>query len=280
MKKVESNSYEIVRCKKCGYGFVNPRPSQKFLIEFYSEVGIGSKTDNEVTLDKVLIDEKDFPNSILDAERIINSVNNFLYKQKGSDKRFLDVGCGYGFFSKTALQNGFEVTAIEMASLERNIAAELTGLKIYSNSFEEFNHNNSSFEVILMSQILEHVLDVNQWMIKASSLLSSNGILVIALPNFGSLFRLILQENEPYIIPPSHLNYFSYKSLRLLLQKHGFEIIKVDYITRLPLSSVTKRLAHFGKYVPKIVNTMIPALLWSIDKIKMGSMLNIYARKL
>jgi 2-polyprenyl-3-methyl-5-hydroxy-6-metoxy-1,4-benzoquinol methylase len=203
-----------------------------------------------------------------------------LNRQKGLPKRFLDVGCGYGFFSKTASQNGFEVTAIEMASVERNIAAELTGLKIYSTSFEEFSYINNSFEVILMSQILEHVLDVNQWMIKASSLLSSNGILVIALPNFGSLFRLILQENDPYIIPPAHLNYFSHKSLSLLLQKHGFEIIKVNYVSRLPLSSIKKRLLRFGKFVPLIANVFIPPALWLIDTIKMGSMINVYARKL
>lgn len=200
--------------------------------------------------------------------------------QKIPSKRFLDVGCGYGFFSKIALQNGFEVTAIEMASLERKIATELTGLKIYSDSFEEFNHINNSFEVILMSQILEHVLDVNQWMIKANSLLSSNGILVIALPNFGSLFRLILQENDPYIIPPAHLNYFNYKSLRFLLQKHDFEIIKISYVSRLPLSSIKKRLLRYGKFVPLIVNVFILPALWLIDKIKMGSMINVYARKL
>jgi len=77
--------------------------------------------------------------------------------------RFLDVGCGYGFFSNEALDAGFDVVALELARNEREIAKKMTGLSPVSSSFEEFEYDRESLGVMFMSQILEHALDVNLW---------------------------------------------------------------------------------------------------------------------
>ena len=85
----------------------------------------------------------------------------------------------------------------------------LTGLDPVASSFEDFECAPSSFSAVLMSQILEHVCDINQWIIKAHDILADDGVLAIALPNFGSVFRRVMQEKSPYITPPEHLNFFN-----------------------------------------------------------------------
>ena len=98
------------------------------------------------------------------------------------------------FFSKEALGAGFDVQAIELATNERKIAQEMTELSPAATSFEEYQCEPESLGVVLMSQILEHALDVNLWVDKAHRFLQKDGILAIALPNYGSVVRKVLQE--------------------------------------------------------------------------------------
>ena len=277
-----NKEYNIDICQACGYAFVNPRPSFDFLMNYYRtsghEPGGIENATNAITLNSILSSESRDPNSTVDAKRMFRSVKS-LYKKEG-DLNFLDVGCGYGFFSKEALENGFRVYALELAELERNIAKQMTGVDAVASSFEDFTADPNYFSVILMSQILEHVLDVNEWIEKAHNLLQSRGILIIALPNFGSIFRKILQENEPFITPPTHLNFFNNKSLTLLLEKHGFRVVESQWISRISNNSIERRLPSFGKPLLPLINRTSQAALNAIDSFNLGMILNVYAQKI
>lgn len=274
--------FAIVKCTECGFAFVNPRPTLQYIMDFYSECGhnAGPGRSGASTLDSVIRQEEEFPNSTIDAQRMIKTIAKLSVSAgpQSTRKRFLDVGCGYGFFSKAALEKTkFDVTALELAVNERLIAEEMTGVKPIPTSFEELE-SEGPYDVILMSQILEHALDVNEWISKAHHLLASDGVLAIALPNFGSIFRFILQENEPYICPPAHLNFFAPKSLSTLLIKHGFTIQEVQWISRISPHALAKRLPIAKSFAPGIY-ILIKVLFGIFDKLHLGMMINIYAKK-
>lgn len=179
VKKVGNENYKLDLCNSCGYAFVNPRPSLDFLMDYYSSFGYSHNGSGKETpnLQSVLAQEQNEPNSTVDARRLIKTIKS-LTKNEYSN-RFLDVGCGYGFFAKEALGAGFDVIALELAENEREIAKEMTGLNPVSCSFEEFECAPNFLGVVFMSQILEHALDVNLWMKKAHDFLVSNGIIAI-----------------------------------------------------------------------------------------------------
>lgn len=280
-KKTEDVAYDIDLCNSCGFAFVNPRPNLDFLMNFYSLKGHGQPQNEVTTLTSILEQEKKFPNSTIDAKRMITTVRKFLNKSDETNRyKLLDVGCGYGFFSNDALKNGFDVIALELASTERNIASQMTGLEPIEKSFEDFQPLEKVFDVVLMSQILEHAFDINLWMKKAHKILKPNGLIVIALPNFNSIFRRIMQANDPFICPPAHLNYFSRKSLSLLLSNHGFKVSSVQYVSRIPKDSIQKRLRRFGKIIPLTISKSIPILLNGVDLIRLGMIINVYAKKI
>ncbi|MBK7314427.1 methyltransferase domain-containing protein [Candidatus Aalborgicola defluviihabitans] len=191
-------------------------------------------------------------------------------------KHFLDVGCGYGFFSKAAQSRGYQVTSIELAKTERAIATQMLGVQPIASSFEAFSGESGKFSVVLMSQILEHALDFNDWIVKAKGLLKENGHLVIALPNFGSIFRYLMQEREPYICPPAHINFFNTRSLSVLLQKHGFQVVERQWITRIPKSALRSR---FGDLMGTSLVPFSKIAASAIDSSHLGMMINIYAQK-
>jgi 2-polyprenyl-3-methyl-5-hydroxy-6-metoxy-1,4-benzoquinol methylase len=250
-------------------------------MNFYAVTGLPRGDQSEVpttTLEDILAAEQEFPNSTLDASRIIRNTSYFL-ADKTKTYRLLDVGCGFGFYSREARGAGFEVTAIELASHERGVTTQLAGVVPQAVSFEAFKAEPKSFSAILMSQILEHAEDVNVWVAKANNLLVPHGVLAIALPNFASIFKWLMQENEPFVSPPAHLNYFSAASLRMLLERHGFKVRKTQWTSRVRSEALEKR-------VPKIVRTALPVLeigskvvLKAIDTAHLGQIITVYAEK-
>ncbi len=273
----KKDGYSIFQCPKCGHGQVRPIVSSEKIREIYQISGHDSETikHQDINLHSIWSQEKEYPNSIVDAERFVK--NTLKLRSGNSDKSLLDVGAGYGFFSKYFSDAWFEVDAIENAKLERKIFYELNGFAPFDGLFEDFV-SPKKYSHILMSQVLEHVREPELWMQKSYEILNPNGLFIIALPNFGSIFRKIMQNKEPFIIPPYHLNYFTIASLSQLLSKNGFEVVKTETKSRIPFHKILKKYK-----VPFIIRLIISALgssiLTIIDLANYGSMINIYAKK-
>jgi 2-polyprenyl-3-methyl-5-hydroxy-6-metoxy-1,4-benzoquinol methylase len=280
-KATEHGRFDIHKCRCCGYAFVNPRPTFSYLMDFYSSSGHSHTACHTpiVSAADALASEARFPNSTLDATRIVRTMTELL-GDNFSERRFLDVGCGYGFYTREAIHSGFEVSAIELASNERTIAKELTGIGAIDVSFESYQVNPGTFSAILMSQILEHVQDVNLWVEKAHSLLKTNGVLAIAVPNFGSVFRHVLQENEPFITPPSHLNFFNSGTLHKLLEKHDFKILGTQWVSRISPSGFERRLPGATKSLAPLLQFASKQLLGIFDLLRVGQLVTVYAGKI
>ncbi|MHB8159799.1 MAG: class I SAM-dependent methyltransferase [Thermoleophilia bacterium] len=216
------------------------------------------------------------PNSTIDAKRMIATIKHLMEGRHNMSGRLLDVGAGYGFFSKEAGNNNFHVVAIDIAQNESYISSYVSGIDPIATTFEDLDLDPSSMSVVLMSQVLEHALDVELWVQKAGKLLEIDGILAIALPNFGSLQRIILQENEPYMCPPDHLNFFTPRSLTELLEKNGFVVEIIQHISRVPRSTIQRRVPRIAA---PLVLPIVNATLRIVDFMRFGSIINVYARK-
>lgn len=277
--------FHIARCTDCGFAFVNPRPPYEWLVRYYSERGHGhngaraSVPSAAEAYRRVLEREQRSPNSTVDAARMIATIRTLSGNgHYAAGPRLLDVGCGYGFFSREALWSGFDVTSLEVASLERQVAARIIGKEPIASSFEDYRTTAGGFDVVLMSQVLEHAWDVNQWIEEARHSLTDGGILAIAVPNFGSVFRIVLGQRDPYVAPPSHLNFFTLGSLRALLEKHGFRVRQAQWVTRIPPSAVTKRLPSVRR-AQFLLELILRCGGWVADRARLGMMVSVYGER-
>ena len=279
-KHTPVGTFAIDRCRACGYAFVNPRPSLDFLMQFYATSGHRRDApDAGATLESAQQSETAFPNSTIDARRMTRTICALLSARNSGRSTLLDVGCGYGFFSREAAAAGFEVTAIELASAERAIARSIAGIDPLNIPFEEFEAPAASYSAILMSQILEHALDVHAWLAKAHELLHEGGVIAIALPNFGSLIRRVLQENDPFVTPPAHLNYFDHRNLGLLLGRAGFTVRQVQFVTRIPPGALDRRFRRLGVPFAAAVAGVANIAAQTMDFAHLGMMINVYASR-
>ncbi len=272
------NDYSIRRCDSCGYAFVNPRPDREAMADFYRTHG-GHGDNTLVSLDAVLQRERDFPNTVLDARRILGRATAIV----GGPGTVLDVGCGYGLFSREALHRGHKVVPVEVAPVERAHASALLGLQPLDTQFEDLPDDAGPFDVIVMSQVLEHAVDPHAWMAKASQLLSPGGVLCVAVPNFNSIARRVLGHRDPFVTPPEHLNYFGPQNLPRLAQRAGLTTRQIQTISRLPPEMLSKRVKRFPPLARRLLELAVihgqRPLLFLCDELQLGLFLNLYAVK-
>ena len=138
--------------------------------------------------------------------------------------------------------------------------------------------NEKKFDVVLLSQVLEHVTDPEQVVRNIHTVLDKNGIAAIGVPHFGSALSRIQGKKDMYISPPEHLNFFSKQGLISLFTRNNF---KLEY-----LETVSK--VNRGRIEDTIRMPLIPNVVWGalygtlaiFELFGMGMVLNAYFRKI
>ncbi len=271
--------YDICRCTVCGFGFVEPMPSVEVLAALYAEKSYGEHEDATLTPGELIERERLFPNAVLDARRMIRRAMKMM-EASGGAKHLLDVGSGFGFASRVAQDAGLEVTALEVSSSGREATKAIAGIETEGVRFEEFE-SERSFDIILMSQVIEHVRDINLWAEKAHSLLAEGGVLVMAMPNLDSIVCKVLGSHDPYVTPPMHLGYFTPKACRRWLERHSFSDICVSGVSRLGPRTTYRRIPWLPEQpgVIRVVRALQDAPCRLFGLMGFPIMLNVYARK-
>jgi len=271
--------YKIFRCLSCGTAFLNPRPTTKYLHNIYKHSGSGLRYP--ITLENVLNREREYPNATVDAERLVKIALS-LMKRRVTNKA-LDIGSGFGFFSQACVKYGFQVTAINPGKWENRIFEQLNDFKPVEKYFEDVKFNNK-FDLIVISQVLEHLQEPESALIKVKKLLSPIGVLAIATPNINSFSVKILRSRDNSCLwVPEHLNYFSQKGLIKLLHKTGFSVYKCIVLSRIPYNFLSNRLKLQGlprKICNEIIRLSQKLPLSLLDYLGLGLYINIWAKNL
>lgn len=159
--------------------------------------------------------------------------------------RMLDVGAGDGAYAAGLSTLGLTPHLIDLDPRVGLAAQRIPGASSARETFESLS-DPGPYQLILMSHVLEHALDPLDWLRRASARLvmpsahAPAGLLVVLVPNFGGIYRL-LGSRDPYLIPPVHVNYFTPGSLRRSFELAGLEVRLIDSDTHIPFSGGLKR---------------------------------------
>ena len=134
----------------------------------------------------------------------------------------LDFGCGVGDFLNYAQEKGCEVTGCDMSDDARKIASEKLGKRVVTPE-EIFALPHSTFDIITMWHVLEHIDDLNYQSEQLHQLLKDDGRLVIAVPNYMSYDAQYYKDKWAAYDVPRHLNHFHKESLQNVF-KDKFEL--------------------------------------------------------
>lgn len=151
------------------------------------------------------------------------------------DSRILDIGCGDGNVSQLYLPKG-KVTGLDISPLALKLAAQ-KGIKtvLHDLNILPLPFSANSFDVIILTDVLEHVLDPLGLLKDLNRILSPRGQVIITVPNFARLenrIRMIWGDPidilhwEKYGDELEHLHWFTTGKIIHLLKIAGFRNIR------------------------------------------------------
>lgn len=190
-------------------------PVPKNISDYYKSEDYISHTDSKKSLfDKVYQAVKN-----ITLKRKLKLINSFNTKSK----KVLDVGAGTGDFLKVCKMNSWEIFGSEPDSGARNIAAK-KGVNL-EKDLSKFQ--NQQFDVITLWHVLEHVENLQEYITTLKSLLTENGRLIIAVPNFKSYDAIKYKEFWAAFDVPRHLWHFSKTSISKLFSYENMKVEKI-----------------------------------------------------
>ena len=231
--KKYKRSFEIVRCNSCKLIFQNPECWGE-LKDLYDKEYFEGTADFSYTRDSSI----DLP---IWEERV-KTLERFLGK-KSSGRRLLDVGCGQGDLLKAGEIRGWEAIGIDISSYAVK-KAQGRGLNVKEKQLNDAEFPEKCFDVITMFEVIEHIPNPREVLDNAYKFLRDSGLLVIQTANIDSLRGNLRKENY-YYFEPGHLVYYSFTTIKKLLEVSMFKIQKYWFGSELSLISELKTLRNY-----------------------------------
>jgi SAM-dependent methyltransferase len=205
----------IVRCTGCGLVYPNPMPFPRDFSHY------SSPDEYFATGDKV----EGYGAIVAEAA-----------ERRGVPGRMLDIGCGRGESVAAATSKGWSAVGVEPSAEFAAEGRRRYGVEIVEGLIEDVDLPEASFDLVMLSAVLEHVYDPVGLLRQAHRFLARDGLLYVDVPNERSLyhraarvyFRLRGRDWSPALsptFPPYHVVGFSPRSLPAALARAGLRPI-------------------------------------------------------
>lgn len=153
---------------------------------------------------------------------------------RGGSKSLLDMPCGDGTLTSLLAPSFDRVVGVDASSQHLALAREiLPNVEFHEALIEEFE-TDERFDTVTMLNILEHVVDPVGVLLKAASLLSDDGSLLVHVPNANAVNRRLAvlmgtltdcEELSPFDIQVvGHRRSYTQETLRADIEKAGLKI--------------------------------------------------------
>lgn len=253
----------IVKCRDCGFVYLDPKPEAKLLLELYSKMQ-----------DNLYLSEEEGRRR--SARVFLTKISRF--KSKG---KLLDVGSSAGILLDEAKKLGWEVYGVELSSWAVQHAKEKFNLEIFLGELKEARFPDDYFDIVIMEDSIEHFSDPTSYLIEAKRILRPDGLICISTPDIGSILSKIIGKSW-WGIKQSHLIYFNKPTISKILNDVGFKTLGFSSHTRFfSLSYLLLKLTGSFKTKSKIKNFLgkVPFAGRIIFRINLGDQLEVYAGK-
>lgn len=144
------------------------------------------------------------------------------YIDAGDGGRLLDVGSGEGEFLDAAARAGWTTAGIEIHPPEYGKIQPIFGTL-------EDAAARGPYRCVTLWHVMEHVPDPTGYAARIRSMLDSDGVLIVAVPDFGGVQARLFGRHWLHLDVPRHLYHFTAPGLRRLLQDAGFEIVGTSH---------------------------------------------------
>lgn len=213
---VSKEEFVVWQCRDCSLRFTQDVPDEDNIGPYYQSPDYISHSNT----DKGLLN------------RLYQRVRKYTLQQKRSlivsytkeQGRVLDIGAGIGAFLSVMKESGWVTKGIEPDVGARKNAEQLFGVNIDEPSML-FSLQKGHYDAITLWHVLEHVHQLHPYMERLRDLLSPNGKIFIAVPNYTAVDSEAYRNYWAAYDVPRHLYHFSPRSIERLVHQHGLKVV-------------------------------------------------------
>lgn len=151
-----------------------------------------------------------------------------LYNHREYRPRFLDVGTAFGFAVALAESCQWDAVGVEPSDMGK-LGRQLLGVEVIQGDLGSAHLPKESFDYILLSDVIEHVIDPRELIASLVEHLKPDGVLLLTTPNSKVLLDSDEREVVDVLSPGYHMCILSPDALRRLLCESGFEEIRLSF---------------------------------------------------
>lgn len=202
--------FQIVRCKICGLLYSTPVLEYEKLENLYKKSFV------------------DYNEHIGNLKKTYGYYLKQLETYGAKKGTLLEIGCGNGFFLEEVLNQGYkEVYGVEPGEKSASAAKAHIKKNITVSMFRQGLFKKNFFDVICCFQTLDHLPDPNSVLKECFSLLKKGGYVLFLNHDAGFIGAKLLGERSP-IIDIEHTYLYDKKTMRMIFEKHGFDVMRVE----------------------------------------------------
>ncbi|MGE3973721.1 MAG: class I SAM-dependent methyltransferase [Bdellovibrionales bacterium] len=269
--------YEYFRCDECLHVTTLPYPTSQAINEHYAK---------QFQSGNYNIAHKNKAGRTAPFQQYISLLNEWFSQNSQEslkNKRVLDIGCFTGELLIELEKAGAQVTGIELQTEAAKIAQDQVSGKVFNSSIFDVDLESGSFDVVVLSGVIEHVTDPGTLIKKSVEFLKPNGLLLIQTPNSESWLAKTFGKYWPPYQPVEHIHLFSHESLQRIMKQHGCtEVHFQNHWKKLPIEYVYNMFATFGPEFHKLLTPAYNVCPSFIRKRSLpfygGEMLTLYQR--
>lgn len=211
--------WRAVRCTNCGFIYTDPRPTMECMLKYFYPEDYVCYQQNQLS---PFTHAANRFNQNLGTHVIKDEIEKLLANPRAG--RILDVGCAHGqILEYLRKRTSWELVGVEPVAAVAE-EAKLVGAEIHVSTLEKAQLPSNSFDVVLMSHVLEHVDNPDLTVREVFRILKPEGHLLAFMPDHDGEDRKAFGNLWWGYHLPRHLYHFDYISISQLLEQRGFEI--------------------------------------------------------
>lgn len=213
-------AFNSLICNRCGLINTSPRIKEESLEYYYKNIY------HYLTIGTESLENKKSIFANKQGNKIFNLVKDYLEDKE--ELQVLEIGCGTGSvlveFQNEADKHNIKTSIFGTEYNDECIEiCTKNNINIISNNLENTLYSELKYDLIILSHVFEHFIDLGKNLKFISELLKENGILYIEVPGVQALHKNnYYKSNFIKYLTHAHIYNFSLDSLKTILNQNRF----------------------------------------------------------
>ncbi len=214
---ITGQRFVVGHCRDCKLHVTYPAPGEDELTKYYplSYYGSGRRFNPIV-------------------EWLLNNLYAYRARQiesKHKPGKVLDIGCGRGLLLNKLRERGWEPRGTELSEEAAAYARQKLRLPVSTRALQDLHFPDEEFDLVILWHVLEHVTAPRAMLKEVSRILKPGGILLVAVPNFGSWEARRSGRGWFHLDVPRHLTHFTPRTLQRSLEMVGLSLVSTNFFS-------------------------------------------------